>query len=238
MLYKSNAYVSARKRKYGNIENVDNVENADKKTNDDNNSKSKKKSGDDDDDDDDDEDSDTEVYVMGTSVYYSTSVSTKNTGKLRKALHKATQTAINSNYGLHAPYVSLYIHSCGGDLFAGFSAFSLIRRNVIPVVTIADGYVASAATFMLLAGSYRYIVPSSHVLIHQLSTGGYGKFQEIEDDYKNCKRIMERMHALYKEETWLPPAILKKLLKSELDLTDDKCVKYGIVNELLPTELL
>lgn len=231
MLYKSNTYVSVRKRKYNNVDNVDN---ADKKD-DDNNSKSKKKSGDD--EEEEDEDSDCEVYAIGTSVYYSTSVSSKNIGKLRKALHKATETAITSNYSLHAPYVSLYIHSSGGDLFSGFSAFSLIRRNVVPVVTIADGYVASAATFMLLAGSYRYIVPSSHVLIHQLSTGGYGKFQEIEDDYKNCKRLMERMHAIYKEETWLPPTVLKKLLKSELDLTDDKCVKYGIVNELLPTEL-
>lgn len=232
MLYKSNTYVSCRKRKFCS---VDNVENADK-TSDQDKSKVKKKA--DDEEEDEDEDSDSEVYTIGTSVYYACAVTVKNIGKLRNALHKASQTAINSNYSLHAPYVSLYIHSGGGDLFAGFSAFNLIRRNVVPVVTIADGYVASAATFLLLGGTYRYIVPSSHVLIHQLSTECTGKFQEIEDDYKNCKRLMARMRKIYKEETWLTKAMLKKLLSSELDLVDDQCVKYGIVNEFLPDYLI
>ncbi len=233
MLYKSNTYVSCRKRKFCNVDNAENTD----KSSDKDKTKGKKKA-DDDDEDEDDEDSDTEVYTIGTSVYYSCAVNVKNIGKLRKALNKATHAALNSNYSLHSPYVSLYIHSGGGDLFAGFSAFNLIRRNVIPVYTIADGYVASASTFLLLGGTYRYIVPNTHVLIHQLSTGTFGKFQEIEDDYKNCKRLMTRMHKMYKEETWLTKAMLKKLLSSELDLVDNQCVKYGIVNEILPDSLL
>ena len=225
MLYKStNTYVS--KKRFAKNDKPDSSENPSKKS---------KKNDDDEEDEDDDDTGDNEVYRIGTAVYYDANVTKKSIGQLRKVLNEATEKALNSMNTLQKPIVTLYIHSNGGDVFAGFAGYSLIRRNIVPIVTIADGYVASAATFLLLGGKTRYIIPGSQVLIHQLSTLSFGKFQEISDDYKNCKNIMSYMEQLYKTETKLTAKKLEKLLKSELDLTDKQCIKFEIVNGHLPT---
>lgn len=220
MLYKTNPYVS--KKRFANTDKTDSVEKPTKKP---------KKN---DDEDDEDDDCDEDVYRIGTAVYYDADVNKKSIGQLRKMLHEASEKALNSMNTLQKPVITLYIHSNGGDVFAGFAGYNLIRRNIVPVVTIADGYVASAATFLLLGGKTRYIVPGSQVLIHQLSTISFGKFQEISDDFKNCKHIMNYMEKLYKTETKLTTKKLEKLLKSELDLTDLQCIKFEIVNGHLP----
>ena len=187
----------------------------------------------DDDDDDDDESSSDDVYTIGTAVYFNTGVNRDSVAKLRKQLRQASEIALKNSNTIDEPTIVLYVTSNGGDVFAGFTACHFIQRNPVKVITVADGYVASAATFILLASKTRYIVPGSHVRIHQLSTVAFGKFDEISDDHKNCQYIMKRMETMYKSETSLPDKKIKKLLKSELDLTDAQCVKYGVVTSIL-----
>ena len=213
-------YVS-RKRRYRNEEQTTQTE-----------PKSKPKASDSDSDSGDEEDYD--VYRRGTAVYFNVRISVQSIAKLRRILDEACQCAMKNSNTLQRPQVALYIHSPGGDVFAGFSGYHMIKRSPVTITTIADGHVASAATFLLLAGKMRYIVPGSHVLIHQLSTVAFGKFDEISDEYKNCQNIMARMSEMYKSETSLSDKKLKKLLKGELDLTDAECLNYNIVSDFLP----
>ena len=48
----------------------------------------------------------------------------------------------------------IYVHICsyGGDVFAGLALMDLIKNNEIPITTIVEGPVASAATLMFLGG--------------------------------------------------------------------------------------
>ena len=203
------------------------------------NKKKKKKKADDDDDkeekdeaeDGDDED---KVYRRGTAVYFIGDITISSVVTMRNLLDEASNLALKYKNSIDRPAVVLYLHSYGGDLLAGFSAYSAIKRSSVPVTTVADGYVASAATFLLLAGRRRLIAPHTHVLIHQLSTNVDGTYSEVKDDIANCDRLMASMRSIYEQETCLSPKKIKKLLKRELDLTAEQCIKSGIVEGYVP----
>ncbi len=176
---------------------------------------------------------DEEVYRRGGAVYFEGEVNHAKINKLRKALDDASKDALLYSNTIDSPRVALYIRSDGGCVFAGFAGFSVIRRSIVPVVTIADGYTASAATFLLLGGIDRRIVKGSHVLIHQVSSDASGTFQNVRDDAKNCAVIMKQMREFYETETHLPEKKLNKLLTRELDLSTAQCIKHGVVHATL-----
>ena len=64
---------------------------------------------------------------------------------------------------------------------------------VIAVHTYIDGLIASAATFLFLAGKKRFMTENSNILIHQISTGFWGKFEDLKDEYKNTTELMKRV---------------------------------------------
>jgi len=201
--------------------------------------KKKKKKADDDDkeekDEADDGDDEDKVYRRGTAVYFIGDITTSSVNTMRNLLDEACNIALKFQNTIDKPSVTLYIHSYGGDLLAGFSAYSAIKRCAVPVTTVADGYVASAATFLLLAGRRRFIAEHTHVLIHQLSTGVDGTYSEVKDDILNCDRLMASMKGIYEKETTLSAKKIKKFLKRELDLTADECIKHGIVSDYVPS---
>ena len=55
---------------------------------------------------------------------------------------------------------------------------------------------------------------------------------EIEDSYKNLKGLMNRIKSHYKEYTTIPKDELKVMLKHDLWMNSDKCMEYGLVDEL------
>ena len=130
--------------------------------------------------------------------------------------------------------VWLYIHSEGGDLYAGISAMSHIRQFPGTVHTVVDGFVASAATLMLLAGRRRHIHVHSGVLIHQLTTGFWGgKYEDLKDEYRTCERLMQQLKTIYVTHTQMPDQIVNDHLKSEIFLDAAECIKYNIVQEII-----
>ena len=72
-----------------------------------------------------------------------------------------------------------------------------------PIVTIVEGAVASAATLISVYGQERWMTQHSYMLIHQLSSGCWGKMEEIEDDYQNLKELMDHIYDIYEEKTHL-----------------------------------
>jgi len=133
----------------------------------------------------------------------------------------------------YKPYIRLFIKSDGGDIFAGVSAMDHIANIKVSVVTIADGLCASAATFLLLGGTKRLIKKHAFVLIHQLSTEGFwGKFEEVKDEMKTLKKFMAMIHGIYEVKTKIPQKKMNKLMKKDIYLSAEQCLKYDIVDEV------
>jgi len=81
-------------------------------------------------------------------------------------------------------------------------------------------------------GEKRYVRPNAYMLIHQLSSGCWGKMSEIEDEFKNLQELMDKIKEFYKENTKIPKKELTELLKHDLWLNADKCIQYGLADEV------
>lgn len=174
-----------------------------------------------------------EVFMEGNNIFYYGEVSRTNVSKLNKFLKILETELLKNSIGFNQkPNINLFIHSEGGCVFSGLSAMNHISTCKVDVYTIVDGFVASAATFLALAGKKRLIMPYSTVLIHQMRTEFYGKHDELKDEVENCDNIMSNFKTIYKTKTNLPEKTLNQLLKRELYLTSDKCIKYGVVDNV------
>ena len=183
---------------------------------------------------DDSEDETDDVHQMNNSVYFYADVTRRNVWRLIESMERANAWAVRDAYRpAECAYIYLYIQSNGGDAHAGLSAMDHIRNNRISVVTVADGFVASAATFMLLGGSYRVAMSHATVLVHELSlTLFQGKHSDLMAEANNSSRLMGLVKRVYTEYTSLDAAGLDKLLCADTTMTSSDCIRNGFVEEV------
>jgi len=70
-------------------------------------------------------------------------------------------------------------------------------------------------------------------LIHQLSGADSGKFDELQDQLSNMSILMTMIIELYLEKTKIDKATLMELLRKDLWLDAETCLKYGLVDEII-----
>ena len=131
------------------------------------------------------------------------------------------------------PPIMLHINSYGGSVFAGLSAVDYILNSKVPVHTVIDGCAASAATLMSCVAEKRYMHRHACMLVHQLSGLMWGKFQEMQDDMQNSEMLMEKIKNIYRKHTKIPKKELDNILKHDIWWEAEKCLEYGLVDELI-----
>ena len=183
---------------------------------------------------------DDSITSDGVCVYFYAEVSRANNLKLIKCLREATVSCLQHSTLPHSPpRIYLYIHSNGGDAFAGLAMYDHIRLNLVPIVTVADGMVASAASFMLLAANHRLMHENSFVRIHQLSVVGLdGTYTVMVDEMQNTHCLMKKMEDMYVARTGMSLEHCRNMLRQEIDMDAERCLTEGLVHEILrPREL-
>ena len=126
----------------------------------------------------------------------------------------------------------LHINSFGGSIFAGFAAVDYIKSSPVEVVSIVEGCAASAATLLSTSAAHRQIRKSAYMLIHQLSSGMWGKFEEMKDAMENNDLFMRMIKEHYHEHTKIPKRKLNEMLKRDLWFDAETCLDYGLVDEI------
>jgi ATP-dependent protease ClpP protease subunit len=71
------------------------------------------------------------------------------------------------------------------------------------------------------------------MLIHQLSSVMWGKFQEFEDEMENQKKLMSLIKNTYREYTKIPEKTIDEILKHDLWFDAKTCLKYGLVDKII-----
>jgi ATP-dependent protease ClpP protease subunit len=87
---------------------------------------------------------------------------------------------------------------------------------------------------MSLAGDKRFIYKNSFMLIHQISSMMVeGTHEQFKDEFENQQRLMNRIKDLYREKANMSEDTLEDLLKHDLWLDSEKCLEYGLVDQIL-----
>ena len=175
------------------------------------------------------------VEFSNNRIYFYSAVNRPKILKLNKGIYNLSvnmlSKAIPLNY--EPPPINLHINSYGGSVFAGLSAVDYIKNSKIPVHTIIDGCAASAATLMSVVGERRLMHRNACMLIHQLSGMMWGKFQEMQDDMENSEMLMKKIKSIYQQHTKIPKKELDNILKHDIWWEAEKCLEYGLVDELI-----
>ena len=172
------------------------------------------------------------VNSVGNKIFFYSGVKTSSILELNKALMELSGKLLGE-YGPDAPPIKLHINSLGGYLYDAFAGIDAIHRCIIPVHTVIEGVAASAATLMSVHGAKRYITKNSYMLIHQLSSCFWGKFEEIKDDMKNNELFMERIRTIYNERSEVPKEQIEEILKHDLWWDANTCLEYKLVDEII-----
>ena len=174
------------------------------------------------------------IRTVENTVYFYGDVTESNALDLNSTLHAVDKKlSLSSQFLDVTPIINLHINSYGGSLFAGLATVDTIRGLNAEVHSIIDGAAASAATIISCSCAKRSIGKYSKMLIHQLSSGMYGKYNELEDDMENNKHLMETIKAIYKEHTKVPMKKLNEILKKDLWFDSKTCKDLGLVDEII-----
>ena len=175
------------------------------------------------------------IDVSDNVIMFYGEVSEKNAKVLNKAIRMIDKDlqVFKVKYDSEPPPIKLHINSYGGSVFAGFSTVDVILNCKTPVHTYIDGSAASAATLISVVGDKRFIYEHSHMLIHQLSSAMWGKFEDFKDEMENLDLLMTKIKKIYKEKTSMSTRQITEILKRDKWFDAEKCVELGLVDEIV-----
>ena len=174
------------------------------------------------------------IKVIGNELLFYGDVDRENTLEFVEKFKKLEIELLKKMAELvgYEPMIRVHIMSEGGDVYAGLNIMNVLERSRVKVVTIAQGACCSAATFVLLGGKERSMGKNAYLLIHQISTEMWGSFNDLKHELKSTDKLMKMLKDMYLSKTKIPEAKFKSLMKKDIYLPPDKCLKYGIVSEI------
>lgn len=133
--------------------------------------------------------------------------------------------------------ITIIFNSPGGSVIDGLALYDYIqhlKRKGHHVTTIALGYAASMGGVLLQAGNKRVIGENAFVLIHEVSSGTWGKVPEMEDSINFSKRLQKRLLAILAERSkYSVQQIAQKWNRKDWWLDADEVVNLGFADEIL-----
>lgn len=167
-------------------------------------------------------------------IYFYSEVDRNSIYELITLIREAEEESYITSYKLMIDEIPIYLHisSFGGSVYPALNAIDFIKSCKVPVYTIIEGATASAGTLISIVGKKRYIRENGYMLIHQLSSGFWGKMDEIEDEFKNLQQLTDKIKNIYRNNTTISKKDLNELLTHDLWLDSEKCIKNGLVDEL------
>lgn len=180
-----------------------------------------------------------DITVVENHIYLYQAITPKSIMDMGIAIRSVGQQIVNLMTDLSLPSVPpihLHINSPGGCVFSGLAGASHILESEVPVFTYVEGSAASAATVLSCVGARRHITEHSFMLIHQVSTGVWGTYENLADEKESMDSLMEMLESIYLKHTNIKKKELKSLLKRDLYMNPKKCLELGLVDEIIKYE--
>ena len=134
--------------------------------------------------------------------------------------------------------VPVIIDSYGGQVYSLMSMISAIKSSEIPVATIVEGKAMSCGAVLLSFGEQgmRFADEDATIMIHDVSSGGRGKIEELKADVAEADRLDEKIFTMMarncgkKDDYFKKKVFNKKHADWFMDAKEAKT--HGLVNHL------
>lgn len=130
--------------------------------------------------------------------------------------------------------VTIYVNSAGGLVSSCLAIYDVMNYIKPDISTVCIGQAASAAAFILAAGTKgkRHALINSRIMLHQASGGTHGAIQDIVITVKEIERANEIMLKEIAKVTGHTIKEVKKDLDRDYYMSAQEAKKYGIVDKV------
>lgn len=126
--------------------------------------------------------------------------------------------------------LTVYINSYGGEVAEGIAIYNQLKRFE-ECKTVVDGYAASIASVIFMAGKERVMSPSSLLFIHNAWMRTAGNSVQLRKDADDLEKITAASMQAYLEHVNIGEDKLKEMLDAETWLNADEAVEMGFATE-------
>ena len=136
------------------------------------------------------------------------------------------------------PVIPIIIDSYGGQVYSLMSMISDIKHSKVKVATIAQGKAMSCGAVLFSFGEegHRYMDPDATLMIHDVSSMGWGKVEEIKADAEEVERLNQKIYRMmaincgHDEEYFLD--IVHEKGHADWFLDAEECESHNMANHL------
>lgn len=141
--------------------------------------------------------------------------------------------------GLGANRVDVMINTNGGDVSEGLAIadymryMSTAKSLVIATKVIGVSYSAGALISSSGTKGYRFALPNSNFLIHQLRAGGVdGNMEDLQSEIKHLDTLNKLVTQVIVSNTGQNQFTVARDLKQETYMSAPQAIKYGLVDHI------
>lgn len=141
---------------------------------------------------------------------------------------------VDPNY-IDLPPITINLSTIGGDVLTGLGLCDSIRMSETYVKCVCYGKVISMGIPILLSAKYKVAHKNTTFMIHDLSSGYYGKVSGAEESLNEVKRLQKLMIDYICENSKFPRKKLQQIIDRKQDywFTAEEALKYKIIDEII-----
>ena len=131
--------------------------------------------------------------------------------------------------------INVYINSPGGTVTSGLAIYDTMQFVKPDICTTCVGQAASMGAFLLAAGAKgkRFALPSSRIMIHQLSGGMQGQATDIEIQAKEALRLNQRLNEILAHHTGQTFDKIGVDTNRDKFMSADEAKEYGLIDAVV-----
>ena len=130
--------------------------------------------------------------------------------------------------------INLIINSPGGEIHEMMGIIDYLTSLSVNINTICRGKAFSAAAVILTLGSgTRMMSGNSTIMFHQASSMISGKLTDVTATVDFVKKVEQDIYNMLAEKTKKDAAWWKDHMRSDLYLTADKALEYGVIDQII-----
>jgi len=128
--------------------------------------------------------------------------------------------------------ISLRINSPGGSVFDGVAIHNFLKSHSAEVTAIVDGYAASIASVIAMAGDKIIAPENTLMMIHNPHGVAFGESKEMRSTADLIDKIRDQIVDIYVNRSGQEVSAIQNMMDAETWMTGSEAAELGFVDEV------
>lgn len=134
--------------------------------------------------------------------------------------------------GITASKIHVRINSPGGSVFDGMAIYNALKRHKAEIITHVDGWAASAASFIALAGDTVLMGEGSFIMIHNAWGVAIGDAEDMRRMAETLDTISDAIIGIYERQTENDRDQIIEWMDAETWFNADAAIEAGFADAM------